>query len=75
MQSNHSVLDRDAVDEGLFIIEEIGVGNPERVSYPVIQGQVEGYLRVGQTLVPPGLLEVHGQRVVLEERRKKEKSQ
>lgn len=65
MQADHSVFDGDSVDERLLVVEEVGVGDPEMVGDPVIQGQVEGDSCVGETLVPPVLLEIHGQRVVL----------
>jgi len=65
MQADHSVFDGDSVDERLLVVEEVCVGDPERVGNPVIQSQVEGDSYVGETLVPPVLLEIHGQRVVL----------
>lgn len=66
VQPDHAVLDGDAVHEGLLVIEEVGVGHPQLVRHPIIQGEVEGDAQVGQPLVPPVLLEVHGQRVVLQ---------
>ena len=65
MQADHAVLHGDAVDEGLLVVQEVGVGHPELVRHAVVQRQVQGDLRVGQALVPPRLLEVHGQGVVL----------
>lgn len=69
MQSDHPVLDSHAVNEGLLVIQEVRVRHPQLIRHPVIQSQVVRDLRVGQTLVPPRLLEVHGQGVVLEDRR------
>lgn len=65
MQSDHTVLHSDSVNERLLVIEEISVGDPQLVGNPVIQGEVERDPKVGQTLVPPVLLEIHGQCVVL----------
>ena len=65
MQADHAVFDGDSVDERLLVVQEVGVGDPELVGDPVVQGQVEGDPYVGQTFVPPVLLEIHGQRVVL----------
>ena len=68
VQTDHPVLDSHAVNEGLLVIQEVSVGHPQLVRHPVIQSQVVRNLWVGETLVPPGLLEVHGQGVVLEDR-------
>lgn len=68
VETDHPVLDGDAVNEGLLVVEEVCVWDPQLVRHPVIQSQVVGDLRVGQTLVPPRLLEVHRQGVVLEDR-------
>lgn len=68
MQTDHPVLDCDAMNEGLFVIEEVGVWDPQLIGHSVIQCQVIGNLRIGQTLVPPCLLEIHGQGVVLKDR-------
>ena len=68
VETDHAVLDRDAVNKRLLVVEEVGVGHPELVGHPVVQREVEGDPGVGQPLVPPILLEVHGQRVVLGER-------
>ena len=68
MQPDHTVLHSHPVDERLLVVEEIGVRYPELVGHPVVQGEVEGNPHIGQPLVPPILLEVHGQRVVLGER-------
>ena len=65
MEPDHAVLHRDAVHEGLLVVQEVGVGHPELVRHAVVQRQVEGDARVGQPLVPPVLLEVHGEGVVL----------
>lgn len=69
VETDHPVFDGDAMNKGLFVIEEVGVRNPQLIRHSVIQSQVVGDLRVGQTLVPPCLLEVHRQGVVLEDRR------
>lgn len=69
MEPDHAVLDCDAVNEGLLVVKEVGVGDPQLVGHPVIQSQVVGDLGVGEPLVPPCLLEVHGQGVVLQEQR------
>lgn len=68
METDHPVLDCDSVDEGLLVVEEVGVGDPQLVGHSVIQSQVVGDLGVGETLVPPCLLEVHRQGVVLDDR-------
>lgn len=65
MQANHSVLDRDAVHEGLLVIEEVSVRHPQLIGHTVVQRQVQRDLRVRETLVSPCLLEIHGQGVVL----------
>lgn len=54
------------MDEGLLVVQEVGVGHPQLIGHSVIQGQVVGDLGVGQPFVPPRLLEVHGQGVVLQ---------
>lgn len=65
MQPDHSVLYCHAVKEGLLVIKEVGVREPQLVCYAVVQSQVELELTVGQTLIPPALLEIHGDGVVL----------
>lgn len=65
MQADHAVLHSYSVDKRFLVVEEVSVGDPQLVGNPVIQGQVERDPQVGQALVPPVLLEVHGQRVVL----------
>lgn len=65
VESDHPVFDCHAVDEGLLIVQEVGIGHPQLISHSVIQSQVVGDLRVGQPFVPPRLLEVHGEGVVL----------
>lgn len=65
MQADHAVLHSDAVNKRLLVVQEVSVGDPQLVGDPVVQGQVERDPEVGETLVPPVLLEVHGQRVVL----------
>lgn len=65
MQTDHAVLYSHSVNKRLFVIEEVSVGDPQLVGNPVIQSQVERDPQVSQALVPPVLLEVHGQRVVL----------
>lgn len=65
MEPNHTVLNSDAVHEGFLVIKEVGVRDPQLVCYSVVQRQVEGDPGIGQSLVSPVLLEVHGQRVVL----------
>lgn len=66
MQSDHPVLHRHTVDKGLLVIDEVGVGDPQLICHPVVQGEVERDARVGEALVPPRLLEVHGDGVVLQ---------
>lgn len=66
VESDHPVFDCDTMDEGLLIVQEVGVRHPQLIGHSVIQGQVVGDLRVGQPFVPPRLLEVHGQGVVLQ---------
>lgn len=65
VEADHAVLHSHSVDKRLFVVEEVSVRDPQLVGNPVIQGQVEGNPQVGQALVSPVLLEVHGQRVVL----------
>lgn len=67
MQADHAVLHSHSVDKRLLVVEEVSVGDPQLVGNPVIQGQVERDPKVSQALVPPVLLEVHGQRVVLQD--------
>lgn len=71
VETYHPVLDSNTVNKRLLVIEEIGVGDPQLIRHSVIQSQVVGDLRVGQTFVPPCLLEVHCQGVVLEDRRRR----
>lgn len=66
VESDHPVFDCDTMDEGLLVVQEVGVGHPQLIGHSVIQGQVVGDLGVGQPFVPPRLLEVHGQGVVLQ---------
>lgn len=66
VQSNHAVFNCDAVNEGLLVVEEVRVRDPELVSHSVVQCQVERDPYIGQSLVSPILLEVHRQRVVLQ---------
>lgn len=65
MQSNHAVFHRHPMDEGFLVVNEVGVRDPQLVCHAIVQGQVEGNPRVGEALVPPGLLEIHGDGVVL----------
>lgn len=65
MQADHAVFDCDSMDERLLVIEKVGVGDPELVSNPVVKCQVERDSHIGQALVPPILLEIHSQCVVL----------
>lgn len=41
VQSNHTVFHGDTMDEGLLVVEEVGVWNPQLVCYSVVQGQIE----------------------------------
>lgn len=68
VETDHPVLHCDAVDKGLLVVEEISVRDPQLVGHSVIQSQVVSDLRVGQALVPPRLLEVHRQGVILPDR-------
>lgn len=65
VEPNHSVFNSNPMHKGLFIIEEVGVWDPKLVCYSVVQRQVERNPHIGQPLIPPVLLEVHGQCVVL----------
>lgn len=65
VQSDHSVLHCHPVDKGLLVINEVCVRDPQLVCHPVVQCEVERDAGVGEALVPPGLLEVHGDGVVL----------
>lgn len=67
VQSDHPVLHRHPVNEGLLVIDEVGVRDPQLVCHPVVQGEIERDACVGEALVSPGLLEVHGDGVVLQE--------
>lgn len=71
MQADHAVFDCDSMDERLLVIEKVGVGDPELVSNPVVKCQVERDSHIGQALVPPILLEIHSQCVVLRIEREK----
>lgn len=66
MEADHAVLHGHPMQEGLLVVEEVGVRQPQLVSHPVVQGQVERKVVVGQAFVPPALLEVHGDGVILE---------
>ena len=66
MQADHPVLDRHAVQEGLLVVQEVGVWEPQLVGHAVVQSQVEVQLGVRQSLVSPTLLEIHCDGVVLE---------
>lgn len=65
MQPDHSVLYCHAVKEGLLVIKEVGVREPELVCYTVVQSQVQFEFTVGQTLISPALLEIHRDGIVL----------
>jgi len=65
VEPNHSVLYSNTVHKGLLVIEEVSVWDPELVCYSVVQRQVERDPEIGQPLIPPILLEVHSQCVVL----------
>lgn len=67
MEPDHAVLHRHPVQKGLLVVQEVGVRQPQLVSHPVVQGQVEREVVVGQAFVPPALLEVHGDGVILGE--------
>ena len=68
MEPNHAILHRYPMQKGLLVIQEIGVRQPQLVSYSVVQGQVERKVVICQAFVPPALLEVHGDGVVLGEK-------
>lgn len=68
MQSDHPVLHCHPMDKGLLVIDEVRVWDPQLVCHPVVQSKVERYACVGEALVSPGLLEIHGDGVVLQER-------
>lgn len=74
MEADHAVLHSHSVNKRLLVVEEVSVRDPQLVGNPVIQGQVERDPQVGQPLVPPVLLEVHGQRVVLRDTRERHRS-
>lgn len=65
MQSDHTVFDSYSMYKRLFIIQEVGVRYPELVCHSIVQSQVQGYYIVGQPLISPGLLKIHGQGIVL----------
>lgn len=44
VETDHPVFDCDAMNEGLFVIEEVGVRDPQLVSHSVVQRQVVGNL-------------------------------
>lgn len=68
MEPNHAILHCHPMQKGLLVIQEIGVRQPQLVSHPVVQGQVERKVIICQAFVPPALLEVHGDGVVLGEK-------
>ena len=68
MEPNHAILHCHPMQKGLLVIQEIGVRQPQLVSHPVVQGQVERKVIIRQAFVPPALLEVHGDGVVLGEK-------
>lgn len=68
MQSDHPVLHRHPVDKRLLVVDEVGVRDPELISDSVVERQVERDAGVGEALVSPRLLEVHGDGVVLRKR-------
>lgn len=47
VQSNHSVLNGNAVNKRLLVIEEVGVWDPELVCHSVVQRQVERDPQIG----------------------------
>lgn len=65
MQSDHPVLHCHAVQKGLLVVKEVGVGEPEMVCYAVVQGQVQFQLAISQAFISPALLEIHCDGVVL----------
>lgn len=67
MQSDHPVLHCHPMDEGLLVINEVGVWDPQLICHPVVQGKVKRNASIGEALVSPGLLEVHGDGIVLRE--------
>lgn len=69
VEADHAVLHGHPVQKGLLVVQEVGVRQPQLVSHPVVQGQVERKVVVGQAFVPPALLEVHGDGVILGEKR------
>lgn len=68
MEPDHAILHCHSMQKGLLVVQEIGVRQPQLVSHPVVQGQVERKVIVCQAFVPPALLEVHGDGVVLGEK-------
>lgn len=73
MQPDHSVLHGHAVEEGFLVVKEVGVREPQLVCNTVVQSKVEFQLTVGQTLIPPALLEIHSDGVVLMGEKKQQK--
>ena len=69
VQSDHTVLHCHPMKKGLLVVKEVGVREPQLVCYTVVQSQVQLHLSVGQTLVPPALLEIHCDGVVLGRRK------
>lgn len=65
MQANHAVLDSDPVNKRFLVVYKVSIRNPELISHTVIQGQIQGNPSVGQTLITPRLLKIHGDGVVL----------
>lgn len=65
MEPDHTVLDRHPMQEGLLVVQEVGVGEPELISHAVVEGQIECHFCIRQSLVPPALLEIHSDGVVL----------
>lgn len=60
VKPNHPVLDCHTVHKRLLVIEKVRVWDPELVCYSVVQSQVEWDPQIGQPLISPVLLEVHG---------------
>lgn len=46
VQTNHAVFHGDTVDEGLLVVEEVGVWDPQLVCDSVVQGQIERYANI-----------------------------
>ncbi len=70
MQTNHAVLHCDPMDKRFLVIYKVSIRHPELISHSVIQSKIERNPCVGQALIAPRLLEIHGDGIVLKNTQK-----